>query len=87
MSDEQYKVLGGLIFTISSLLIEKGIFTQEEFDAQLIRSNQQLDQVFEEKREETRKEIEEKYSGLSKVPALRSMLFPGVFDDNLGVKL
>ena len=86
MTDEQYKMLGGFILAIQLLLIEKGICTQEEFETSLIKANQVLDQVFQEKREEARKEIEEKYPGICKT-FLGKALFPGVFDDDLGVKI
>lgn len=80
MIDEQYKALSGLIYASIELLVQKGVFTDEEFQDQLVKSNQQLDQMFQEVKENQRKEFYDKYPGASKLLGM-------MFDDNLGVKL
>ncbi len=86
MDDKQFKTLSALICTLITILVEKGIMTNEEFDINLVKSNQRLDQLFQEVKEEERKKLEKEYPDICNSP-FGKILFPGVFDDDLGVKL
>ena len=62
--DESNKAHAANAIAIVGVLVEKGICTQEEMQAAVIKATAMVDQAWAEKREAAEKEFDEKHPGL-----------------------
>jgi len=65
--DDAIKELAIITGASIDLLIEKGVFTEKEFNERSLRISAKLDQEIAKRNEETRAEFDKKYPGISKL--------------------